>query len=257
MTTRTILTTCGIWLANAAGETSASSCMDSTRPALIGERLRLSVKGDGMNIPIWCKYDALIPIEQVKPYPRNNKKHPPAQLDLLSKIIATHGWRTAITVSNLSGYVVRGHARLAAAKKLGLNVVPIDYQDYDNKKTEAADRIADNKIAELAKWDMSNLADELGELKAEDFDTDLTGFNQDDLKKMLEREQDDIEFSEPGFNDAKTDRFICNVSKVASHPFIALLRDFKKQYPDAFSYSNMAHATQYANGEYDGQQADD
>jgi len=82
--------------------------------------------------------------------PRNPNKHPQEQIKLLATIIRSQGWRAPITVSRQSGYVVRGHGRLAAAILLGTEVVPVDYQNYATEAEEWADLIADNRIAELS-----------------------------------------------------------------------------------------------------------
>lgn len=119
------------------------------------------------------------------PNPRNPNQHPQNQLILLSKIIAYQGWRAPITVSKRSGFVVRGHGRLLAAQILELDQCPVDYQDYDTDADEWADLIADNKLAELATPDFSKLADLLLELDQGNFDLDLTGFDEGEIKNIM------------------------------------------------------------------------
>lgn len=63
----------------------------------------------------YCSYTELWDTGRLVPHPRNPNKHPVSQLQLLVKIIEGHGWRAPITVSKRSGYVIRGHGRLAAA----------------------------------------------------------------------------------------------------------------------------------------------
>lgn len=78
----------------------------------------------------------MVPVEEIIPNPRNPNKHPKKQIELLAKIIKAQGWRAPITVSNRSGFIVRGHARLEAAKLLGLTECPVDFQDYENEAVE-------------------------------------------------------------------------------------------------------------------------
>lgn len=134
---------------------------------------------------VHCAYDAMVDTADLVPNPRNPNQHPQNQLILLSKIIAYQGWRAPITVSKRSGFVVRGHGRLLAAQILELDQCPVDYQDYDTDADEWADLIADNKLAELATPDFSKLADLLLELDQGNFDLDLTGFDEGEIKNIM------------------------------------------------------------------------
>lgn len=135
--------------------------------------------------PVYCKYDALVDPEKLVPNPNNPNKHPERQIELLSRIIRGQGWRAAITVSNRSGYIVRGHGRLQAAKILNVTQVPVEYQDYANEAEEHADMIADNKLAELAEIDKKMLKVLVADIKAADFDVSLTGIDSEELMKLL------------------------------------------------------------------------
>ena len=140
---------------------------------------------EASGIPVFCAYDKLVPIDRVIGNPRNPNTHPKVQVDMLAKIIKAQGWRAPITISTRSGFIVRGHGRLAAAQQLGVASVPVDYQDYESEAAEWADLVADNRIAELAKMDMPVLLDLLGELDTGDFDMDLTGFDTDNLERLM------------------------------------------------------------------------
>lgn len=138
-----------------------------------------------MDIRVYCAYDEMVDIDKLVPNPRNPNKHPQKQIDLLAKIIKYQGWRVPITVSKRSGFVVRGHGRLMAAQKLGLEKVPVDFQDYANEAEEWADLIADNRIAELAEMDDTMLKDLLQEIDTGAIDMELTGFTAEELEQMM------------------------------------------------------------------------
>lgn len=134
------------------------------------------------NIMIHCAYTDLVDIASVVPNPRNPNHHSDKQVELLAKVIKAQGWRAPITVSNRSGFIVRGHGRLMAAQLLGLDTVPIDRQDYESEAAEYADLIADNRIAELS--DIDNTL--LGELLADTGDfAEFTGYSDDDIASLL------------------------------------------------------------------------
>ncbi len=106
---------------------------------------------------VYCAYTEIAPTDKIKPNIRNMNVHPPKQIKLLAHIIQAAGWRAPITVSKRSGLVVRGHARLEAAKLLGCTVCPVDYQEYGGEEAEIADMIADNKIQELSNFNVLGL----------------------------------------------------------------------------------------------------
>ncbi len=145
----------------------------------------------------------MVDIDTIVPNPRNPNHHPDRQLELLAKIIRTQGWRNPIVISKRSGFVTKGHGRLAAAKLLGLTHVPVDFQEYDNEASEWADMVADNRIAELAEADDDALRDIINDLNGK-IDLDLTGFADTDLEQLLhpaEEEQPPGTGDEPDLGD--------------------------------------------------------
>lgn len=128
------------------------------------------------SVAVVCAHDELVPIERIVPNPRNPNRHPPEQLRLLAKIIAHHGWRSPIVVSTRSGFIVSGHGRYQAALALGVQAVPVDYQEFASEADEWAHLVADNRLAELADRDDAALADILREMGGT-LDLELAGFD--------------------------------------------------------------------------------
>ena len=92
-------------------------------------------------INVWCRHDDLCDITTLVPNDKNPNKHPDKQIALLAKIIRHQGWRQPITVSKRSGFIVKGHGRFQAAKVLNVELVPVEYQDYETEAAEMADLI--------------------------------------------------------------------------------------------------------------------
>lgn len=134
-----------------------------------------------------------VDINKLKPHPKNTNKHPKEQIERLAKIINYQGFRSPIVVSNLSGFIVSGHGRLEAAKKLGLTKVPVSYQDFEDEKMELAHLNADNAIALWAEIDMEAMTESLKEINF-DLDLDFLGFKDFSLG------DEDVDFS-PGTED--------------------------------------------------------
>jgi len=124
-------------------------------------------------------------VATLQPNPRNPNQHGDKQVALLAKIIRAQGWRSSIVVSTRSGFVVKGHGRLAAAKLLKVEQVPVDMQDYGSEAEELADMIADNRIAELADLSTEAISALVADLDQTDFDLSLTALSQEEISQML------------------------------------------------------------------------
>ena len=145
----------------------------------------LKCRGYAGNVPVYCAHDKIVPIGEIKANPKNPNQHPEEQIELLAKIIKTQGWRAPVTVSTLSGLVVRGHGRLMAAQHLGLDSVPVDFQHYTCYDAELADLLADNKIAELAEIDNDMLAEVFQDIDPDAIDIDITGYSEDEYNEIV------------------------------------------------------------------------
>lgn len=140
---------------------------------------------------IRCSYKELRDPATLIPHPRNPNKHGARQIDMLGRIIRHQGWRNPIVVSARSGFVVAGHGRLQAALQLGAAEVPVDVQEFATEADEWAHLVADNRIAELADMDTGSLEGLLKDLgDVEDFDLELTGFDSNELDRMLADDSD-------------------------------------------------------------------
>lgn len=136
-------------------------------------------------VKVFCSHDEIVDVTRVIPNPRNPNHHPARQLELLAKIITNQGWRAPITVSTRSGFIVRGHGRYEAAKVMQVGSVPVDYQDYSSDAEEWADLIADNRIAELAEFNIPELKEILQEIDTGEIDLSLTGFDAAEMEKLM------------------------------------------------------------------------
>ena len=166
-----------------------------------------------MNKIIKCSHSETEEPNKLIPHPKNPNTHPQKQIDLLAKIIKHQGFRNPIVVSKTSGFVIAGHARLKAAIALGLDQVPVDYQDFKTEADEWAHLIADNKLAELAQSDDSMLADLLHELTNDGIDAELAGFGEEDLSDLLETFEEGTVDTEPQTDKAEE---LCDKWKVES-----------------------------------------
>ncbi len=133
----------------------------------------------------WCASQIeLWPLDKLVPYARNARTHTEAQVAQIAASIREFGFTNPI-LANSDGSIVAGHGRLQAARQLGLEVVPVITLDHLTATQRKALTLADNRLAELAGWNNDMLALELTELKMDDFDMDLTGFDTASIDALL------------------------------------------------------------------------
>lgn len=116
----------------------------------------------------------LLPVDQLKPHPKNRNKHSEYQIDRLCSLIKYQGFRQPIIVSNQSGFIVVGHGRLEAAKKLTMSHVPVIFQDFDSEEQEYAFCVSDNAIAAWSELDLSGINSDIPDLGPA-FDIEMLG----------------------------------------------------------------------------------
>ncbi len=150
----------------------------------MSDEQNVKAKALANGVEVWCSFDELAKVDVLKENPKNPNKHPDSQIELLAKNIKYLGWRHPITVSKRSGFIVAGHGRLMAAKKLGVKIVPVDYQDFNSDADEIAVLVADNRLAELSETSEDDLKKILSELDGE-IDIDLTGFSETDVEQLM------------------------------------------------------------------------
>jgi ParB-like chromosome segregation protein Spo0J len=117
-------------------------------------------------------------------YARNPRKNDHA-VDKVASAIKEFGFRVPI-IAKSDGLVVDGHLRLKAAKKLGLEEVPVILADDMTDAQIKAFRLSVNKTAEFAEWDFDLLKLELQDLGELNFDLELTGFDLGEVASLFD-----------------------------------------------------------------------
>lgn len=126
------------------------------------------------------------PIDDVHPYPNNPRNNDDA-VEYVANSIREFSFQQPLVVDS-EGTIIAGHTRLKAAKRLGMETVPVVVADNLTPAQVNAYRLADNKVAEAATWDMEALAVELEGLEV---DFDMTMFDFDEIG--FEPSFDDVE----------------------------------------------------------------
>lgn len=125
-------------------------------------------------------------LTELTPYENNPRLNDPA-VDAVAKSIKQFGFKVPMIIT-ADGEIVAGHTRYKAAQALGLKEVPCVIADDLTPEQIKAFRLADNKVSELAEWDLSKLSEELNELAGMDFDMTQFGFDENFLGGVEDKE---------------------------------------------------------------------
>lgn len=104
-----------------------------------------------------------VKISKLKGYHQNNKKHPQEQVDELKKSLTAYGFIQPIVVDK-ENVVIIGHGRLEAAKQLAYTEVPTVQLDNLTEEQTRRLRLLDNRLSDLAEYDIDNIMFELDDL---------------------------------------------------------------------------------------------
>jgi DNA modification methylase len=124
------------------------------------------------------------PVDRLIPYARNARTHSDEQVAQIAASIAEFGWTNPILAGS-DGIIIAGHARLLAARKLGMTEVPVIVLDHLTETQRRALVLADNRLALNAGWDEEMLRVELESIRDDGFDLELTGFSDDEFEDLL------------------------------------------------------------------------
>lgn len=131
------------------------------------------------------------PLESLIPFSRNARTHSDEQISQIAASIREFGFNNPILVDGERG-VISGHGRILAARKLAMTDLPVIELAHLTDTQKRAFILAENKLTERAGWDSELLSLELSELQDAGFDLGLTGFDDSEIRSLLDT-QDETE----------------------------------------------------------------
>lgn len=129
----------------------------------------------------------MVSIDELIPYDNNPKLHDDKQIDQVARSIKEFGFNDPIAINSGSNVIITGHARLEAAKRLGLKEVPVIKLDHLDEYERRAYGIAHNKLNLLTGFDDKILSKEFSTLEGMNIDLTITGFDKPEIADVILR----------------------------------------------------------------------
>src|SRR5580704_1724042 len=123
-------------------------------------------------------------LTELKPHPRNARRHSEAQLAQLAGVMRRFGWTNPALIDE-EDFIIAGHARLQAAQSIGLAEGPTITIAGLNEREKRELMLADNRIQLNASWDADLLRAELMQLRGEGADLEGLGFADAEIDKLV------------------------------------------------------------------------
>lgn len=145
----------------------------------------------------------MVPIDELVPYENNAKLHPSEQIDQIAESIEEFNFADPIAAwhgENGEAVIIEGHGRLLAARKLGIEELPVIYLDYLTDEQRRAYTLVHNKLTMNSDFDFEILQSELDSI----FDIDMSDFGFDvEIPELTNMNNTSEEIDVENFNDDK------------------------------------------------------
>ena len=128
-------------------------------------------------------------ITKIIPYINNPRKN--LNIDKVASSIKEFGFQQPIVIDE-ENIIIVGHTRFEAAKKLGLEKVPVTIAKLSKNQAKAY-RIADNRLNQDASWDTKLLNLEFNDLIGDNYNLDHLGFTNDELDNLFLKDEKESE----------------------------------------------------------------
>lgn len=129
----------------------------------------------------------MINTSELNGYKNNARTHSPEQVKQIASSINEFGFTNPLLINDKKT-IIAGHGRIEAALTLGMDKIPCIIVTNLTLDQEKALIIADNQLALNAGWDLDILKAEIDDLRLNDFDVELLGFDDDFITDLLQPE---------------------------------------------------------------------
>lgn len=155
----------------------------------------------------------IVDIQQIRPYTNNAKEHSEKQIAQIAESIRQFGFNNPVLIDEV-GEIIAGHGRYLAAKQLNMENIPTITLSHLNDEQKRLYRIADNKLTELGKWDISLLQMEFKELENLNLDLEITGFETEEIDNFIINKSGPTNLKEEHIPELSTNDYQCKFGDI-------------------------------------------
>lgn len=124
-------------------------------------------------------------VADLVPYAKNARLHNAEQVEKLTESLKEFGFTNPVLIDE-NNVIIAGHGRILAAERLGLEQVPVRRLTHLDENQKKAYRLVDNRLAEIGGgWDQVLLSAEVVDLKTDNYDLDVLGFDATYINSLL------------------------------------------------------------------------
>jgi hypothetical protein len=193
-------------------------------------------------------------VESIIAYSLNNRVHNAEQIDRIANSIQQFGFNQPLVVDE-NNIILVGHGRWEAAKKLGMQQVPVTIKRDLTDEQKRAYRIIDNKLQGDSTWNWESLASELDHLKSQEWD--IEAFGLETLTAWMEQERaedvDNLSEKKDGYDTASIKQIVLYFDSATYADVLKQLLAIQKSVPDVTDNSS---AVQFLLGMWKQHEAD-
>ncbi|CAN5387911.1 hypothetical protein BH09PLA1_BH09PLA1_25880 [soil metagenome] len=143
-----------------------------------------------------------VPIDSLKPDPRNARKHNDRNRASIQYSLKTFGQQKPISV-DADGIILAGNGTWTEAKALGWTHIAVARSHLRGVEARAY-AIADNRTGELAEWDAQELSAQLDAIAEAGISAEDLAFTDDDVDQLLKSCIADSDDESPRSRDSKS-----------------------------------------------------
>jgi len=157
--------------------------------------------------------------DELVPWAQNPRRNEKAVREVM-RSIERYGFGAPVVARRATREIIAGHTRVEAARRLGLERIPVRFLDIDERAAHEL-ALVDNRSAEIAEWDESMLR----QLMEDGLDLSELGWSEEEVRELAADGLDDVSLDGPDWSGPEQDTRVAFEVIVDSGAEAEIVRD--------------------------------